>query len=91
MVVDDFDADGHLDVVLAGNLYNTEVETPRSDAGFGLFLKGDGAGDFTAQTMMESGLKITGEVRGMELINKNREKHILVSKNNDKAQIIKVN
>ena len=90
LVVDDFDADGHLDVVLAGNLYNTEVETPRSDAGFGLFLKGDGVGNFRTQTMMETGLKITGEVRGMELINKSGKKHILVSKNNDKTQLIKV-
>lgn len=90
-VVDDFNADGNLDVVLAGNLYNSEVETPRNDASFGLFLEGNGTGDFTAKTMLESGLKIVGDVRDMELLSKNGEKHLLVAKNDDLMQMIKVN
>lgn len=90
-VVDDFNADGNLDVVLAGNLYNAEVETPRNDASFGLFLQGDGAGNFTAQTMMDSGLKIVGDVRDMELLTKNGKSHILVAKNSAQMQLIGVN
>ncbi|MEZ5038471.1 MAG: VCBS repeat-containing protein [Saprospiraceae bacterium] len=90
-VVADFDEDGNLDVVLAGNLYNSEVETPRNDASFGLFLQGNGAGEFSAKTMLESGLKIVGDVRGMELISCNGANHILVAKNDDKLQLIKVN
>ncbi|WP_240938694.1 VCBS repeat-containing protein [Arenibacter sp. 6A1] len=89
-VVDDFDADGKLDVVLAGNLYNSEVETPRNDASFGLFLQGDGKGDFKVNGMTESGLKIIGDVRGMETITIKGEKHILVAKNDDYLQLIKV-
>ncbi len=90
-VVDDFNSDGNLDVVLAGNLYNAEVETPRNDSSFGLYLKGDGAGNFEAVTMMESGLKIVGDVRDMEILLINGEKHILVAKNDDQMQLIKVN
>ncbi|WP_273565373.1 hypothetical protein [Maribacter halichondriae] len=90
-VVEDFNDDGNLDVVLAGNLYNAEVETPRNDASFGLYLEGDGSGAFDAKTMMESGLKIVGDVRGMELITKNGAQHILVAKNDDWTQLIKVN
>ena len=90
-VVDDFNADGNLDMVLAGNLYNSEVETPRNDASFGLFLTGNGKGDFTPQTMLESGLKIVGDVRDMELLSKNGEKHLLVAKNDALMQMIKVN
>lgn len=89
-IVDDFNADGNLDLVLAGNLYNSEVETPRNDSSFGLFLQGDGAGDFIPITMMESGLKIVGDVRDMELLDKNKQKHLLVAKNNDRMQLIKV-
>ncbi len=88
-VVDDFNSDGNLDVILAGNLYNSEVETPRNDASFGLFLQGDGNGEFKAKTMMESGLKIVGDVRDMELLNKNGRKYILVAKNDDQMQLIK--
>jgi len=90
-VVHDFDADGNLDVVIAGNLYNAEVETPRNDASFGLFLQGNGAGEFRAKPMMESGLKIVGDVRGMELISRKGQNHILIAKNNDLLQLMKVN
>ena len=90
-VVDDFNNDGNLDAVLAGNLYNAEVETPRSDASFGLYLQGDGNGNFNPKTMMESGLKIVGDVRGMELISISGKKHLLVTRNNDWMQLIKVN
>jgi len=90
-VVEDFDSDGNLDFVLAGNLYNAEVETPRADASFGLYLKGDGAGSFQAITMKESGLKIVGDVRDMEMLTIKGEKHILAAKNDDQLQLIKVN
>jgi hypothetical protein len=89
-VVDDFNSDGNLDVVLAGNLYNAEVETPRNDASFGLYLRGDGQGNFEPETMLESGLKIVGDVRDMELLSINGEKHILVAKNDEQMQLIKV-
>ena len=88
-VVNDFDKDGNLDVVLAGNLYNSEVETPRNDASFGLFLQGNGAGGFIAKTMTDTGLSIVGDVRDMEMINIDGEKHLLVAKNNDYLQLIR--
>ncbi len=59
----DFDQDGNMDVVVAGNLYGSEVETPRNDAGFGLFLKGDGIGGFVPIPAHQSGISISGEVR----------------------------
>ena len=46
ILVDDFDRDGNLDALVAGNLYWSEVETPRNDAGTGLLLKGNGKGSF---------------------------------------------
>lgn len=90
-VIDDFNGDGNLDVVLAGNLYNAEVETPRADASFGLYLQGDGTGNFQTKTMMESGLKIVGDVRDMELLSINGVNHILAARNDDQLQLIKVN
>ena len=89
-LVDDFNDDGHLDVVLAGNLYHAEVETPRNDASFGLFMSGDGTGNFSPQTMLESGLKIVGDVRDMELLLVQGRRHILVGKNDDRMQMVAV-
>lgn len=58
MVVDDFDGDGHPDVLINGNDYGTEVATGRYDALNGLLLKGDGKGNFFPQTITESGIYI---------------------------------
>ena len=44
--IGDFNQDNHLDMVIAGNLYVSEVETPRNDASIGLLLAGDGQGNF---------------------------------------------
>lgn len=90
-VVNDFNQDGNLDVVLGGNLYNSEVETPRNDASFGLWLTGDGKGNFTAKTVLESGLEIIGEVKDMELLKQGGSSLLLVAKNNAEIQQIKVN
>jgi hypothetical protein len=58
MVVDDFDGDGNLDVLMNGNDYGTEVATGRYDALNGLLLKGDGKGGFSPQSIQESGICI---------------------------------
>jgi enediyne biosynthesis protein E4 len=61
----DFDGDGAIDLVLAGNLHALDSAVPRADAGVGLFLRGDRAGGFLPVMPMESGLLIEGEVRRM--------------------------
>ena len=40
ILIDDYDQDGHADLLVAGNLYTSEIETPRNDAGMGLLLRG---------------------------------------------------
>ncbi len=85
IVYEDFDKDGLNDIVIAGNLYNSEVETPRNDAGQGLFLKGDGKGGFMPVRGYDSGLFIPGDVKKIKAIGLglNARKGILVGVNND--------
>ena len=64
----DYTGDGHLDVLLAGNTYETEYRTPRSDASTGILLVGDGAGQFTPVMSRQSGFWATGNVRGLYLL-----------------------
>jgi hypothetical protein len=91
VLVEDFDEDGNLDALIAGNLYASEVETPRADAGIGLLLKGDGKGNFNPLRARESGLYMPGDVKDMEFINTPNGRYIISAKNNDYLQLIKVN
>jgi len=91
MVVKDIDSDGNLDVVLGGNLYNAEVETPRNDASYGLWLKGDGNNGFSTQLPRETGLVIRGDVRNIKVIKVGDKSHLLVAKNDQALQQIRVN
>ena len=91
LVVEDIDRDGNLDVVLGGNLYNAEVETPRNDASYGLWLKGDGANGFRALAPRETGLVVRGDIRNMKPIKVGGQTHLLVAKNNQALQQIRIN
>lgn len=91
LVVEDIDRDGNLDVVLGGNLYNAEVETPRNDASYGLWLKGDGANGFRVQAPRETGLVVRGDIRNMKPIKVGDQTHLLVAKNNQALQQIRIN
>jgi hypothetical protein len=65
--VGDLDGDGQEDIFLSQNFFASQPEMPRSDAGRGLVLKGNGHGEFTASSGQGSGIKIYGEQRGCAL------------------------
>ena len=87
MVVEDFDNDGQLDVVLGGNLFVSEVETGRADAGKGLFLKGNGDGSFKPFNVYQSGLMIPGDVKDIIPLVAGGKRLLLVSNNNGPLQV----
>ncbi len=65
MLVDDFDGDGNLDVLINGNDFGTEIGIGRYDALNGLLLKGDGRGGFTPLSILQSGIFIPGNGRAL--------------------------
>lgn len=62
---EDLDGDGFEDLVLAGNIYNTEVETPRWDGGTGMVLKSDGKGNYSVLQADKSGIFLSGNVKSL--------------------------
>lgn len=88
MIVKDFNSDGNLDVLAAGNLYASEIETPRNDAGTGVLLLGDGTGKFQPKPIRESGFYTAKDVKEIKLINIAGKTKILVANNNDFLQFI---
>ncbi|HYC85058.1 MAG TPA: VCBS repeat-containing protein, partial [Chryseosolibacter sp.] len=53
--LDDFDGDGKVDILMGGNFYHAKPEAGIYDGSFGIFLKGNGAGDFAAVHPARSG------------------------------------
>jgi len=90
LVIEDIDKDGHTDVILAGNMYHTEPETPRNDAGNGLWMRGDGKGGFEPLSPFKSGLYASGNVKDVSLINTPKGKAIIFANNSDSLQIFQI-
>ncbi len=90
ILIDDFNGDNNLDVVLAGNLYQSEIETPRNDAGYGVFLRGNGKGQFTSPGPDESGLFVKGDVKNAAILSGTAKgkKYIIFGKNDDHLQVV---
>jgi hypothetical protein len=89
ILVDDYNQDGNLDALIAGNLHASEVETPRNDAGIGLLLEGNGGGGFNPVLSRESGFYVPGDVKDMERLTIDGQEYILVVKNSDFVQLVK--
>ena len=89
-LVRDWTGDGNPDILIAGNMFDVEVETPRYDAGFGLLLQGDGQGNFHPLSMSESGFVAAGNVKDLKLVRGQHEDKIIVMNNDDKIQLFKV-
>ena len=88
ILMEDFDGDGHRDVVMAGNFYGAEVQTMRDDAGMGFFMKVDAQGHFNIIPNRQCGLYIDGDVRDMKFIRIAGKKYMLVARNNDTMMVI---
>ena len=85
-VVQDFDGDGNLDLLVAGNLYDAEPNTPRADAGNGLWLRGDGHGRFVPISPRASGFLAPRNVTRLALLDRPFGKTVLVANTGDSLQ-----
>jgi hypothetical protein len=91
IVLTDANRDQMMDIIVAGNLYNSEVETPRNDAGYALLLTGMGNGDFNAISPQNSGLFIPYEVKRLALIQGATGEVLLAGCNDEKVQVFQYN
>jgi hypothetical protein len=91
IICGDFDKDGKKDLLIAGNEYQAEVTRGRYDASYGLFLKGNGSGQFSAIDPISSGFIVDGDVKDMAVITtKDHHMNVLVAINNDSLRMFSV-
>ncbi len=79
IVSDDFNGDGHIDILMAGNVEHTRVKIGRTDANMGCLLTGDSKGNFKYVPQVESGLKIKGCVRSLKTMMDDKKTKFIVS------------
>ncbi len=92
IICEDFDGDGNKDLLIAGNNFDTEVETPRYDAGTGLILKGDGQGHFAPVLSSSSGFYAPQNVKHIAIIRLagTQDKLVLLAVNDSPLKVFKV-
>ena len=88
MIAEDVNNDGNLDLVMTGNFYSPEVERGKYDALKGLYLLGDGKGNFVVQKPIESGFLVEGDAKALAtIVLLNNTQLYLCSQNNDSLKI----
>lgn len=91
ILVHDFDGNGALDLLLAGNDYGPAVEVGRYDAGNGALLMNAGKGNFRFVPNRNSGFWATREARHMAMINMGSgRKAVVVANNSGEPQLFAI-
>lgn len=88
ILIEDFNKDGSVDLLLAGNSSSPEVETGRYDAGNGVLLYGDGKGTFKPVSNQVSGFWATKEARDLaKVVRADGTSLFIVANNNDSVDV----
>jgi hypothetical protein len=91
IVVFDFNRDGNLDILLAGNSYDLTPTIGRLDASPGTLLLGQGNGEFVATDNAELNLMLEGQVRDLQIISTKENNYLLAGRNNLPLQCFAIN
>ncbi|MEL6636895.1 MAG: FG-GAP-like repeat-containing protein [Bacteroidota bacterium] len=90
-LVEDLDGDGRLDLVAAGNNWDTEVETPRYDGGRGMILLNRPEGFVVQYHWIDTGLRLHKNLRRLARVRLGENWGLLGSNNNDRIQFYPFN
>ncbi|MGB5497729.1 MAG: VCBS repeat-containing protein [Maribacter sp.] len=86
----DLNNDGYEDCIVAGNLYETEVETTRLDAISGTVLISNGQDGYKTLSYEKAGLYLNGNVKDISLLRFQKMNLLLNSVNNDRLTAHKI-
>ena len=85
----DIDHDGDLDVLGGGNFYGVSSYQGRYDASYGLVLRNDGKGNFSALSPVDSGFLLNGEIRDIRSVRTGQGTLVVVARNDAGLQVFK--
>ncbi len=87
----DYNNDGNLDFLLAGNQSAIRIRLGVIDANYGQLYQGDGKGNFRYISQVESGLKITGDCKSLQTIQIGKATYVLAGINNAGIETYQLN
>ena len=91
MIEIDYNQDDYKDLLITGNMYHTEVETPRLDSGLGMVLVGSAKG-FQTISNNKTGLLFRDDVKNMLSIKlANGKTGYLLATNNSYLRLLECN
>lgn len=88
MITEDIDGDGNADILMAGNDYGMDPYTGRMDAFNGLYLKGDGKGNFQPLTLAKSGFYVPGDAKGLAKLYSSKNEALYIATQNQDSLLI---
>ncbi len=88
MTAEDVNGDGNLDLLLVGNDYSIEPVSGRHDAFVGLYLKGDGKGNFKSIPVAKSGFFVPGDAKGLAKVHSATGEDLLVATQNQDSVVV---
>ena len=84
----DADGDGHLDLLLGGNLDGFRTDVGRLAASRGLLLRNDGRGTLAPVAADAGGVRLPGQLRDAALVRTARGPRVVVARNNAHALLL---
>lgn len=90
-IFQDVNNDGFEDAILVGNIYETEVETPRLDAISGQVLLSNGKKGYFPVNYEKSGLYLKGNVKDIEQLKLNDKNLVIIGINNGNLKTFLIN
>ncbi len=87
----DFNADGFIDIAIAGNDFAMHPFLGRLDGLNGIVLLGNGKGEFKASNLLQSGFYIGGNAKSLATITIYNKPHLLATQNNGPLRCFALN
>ena len=84
----DINKDGYEDLIVAGNIYNTEVETPRLDNQFAVVLLSNKIDNYKAIGPENTGLYTNGNTKSIKIVGDNNPLLIIANNNGNSETFI---
>jgi hypothetical protein len=87
ILIDDFDLDNNLDVIVTGNDYGNEPTYGPYDAMTGLILLGDGRNGFKEMSITKSGLFVDGDAKALARLHGSDKDLYIATQNKDSIMV----